>query len=84
MYNQMKAGSISPDLICPSDYMIQKMEREGMLEKFDYDTTLNEYGDKLSILYDGNTAPFETTYKVEGNKLTIKDSLDEDVVYNKK
>ncbi len=46
MYNQMKAGSISPDLICPSDYMIQKMEREGMLEKFDYDTTLNEYGDK--------------------------------------
>lgn len=39
--------------------------------------------DKLSILYTGNTAPFETTYKIEGKKLTIKDSLDKDVVYEK-
>lgn len=40
--------------------------------------------DKLSILYEGNTAPFETTYKVSDNTLTIKDSFDADVVYNKK
>lgn len=48
MYNQMKAGAISPDLICPSDYMIQKMYKEGMLEEFDYDTTSNKYGEALS------------------------------------
>ena len=41
-------------------------------------------GDKLSILYEGDTAPFETTFKIEGNKLTIKDSFDNDVVYTKK
>ena len=41
-------------------------------------------GDKLSILYKGNTVSFDTTYKIEGNKLIIKDSLDKDVEYIKK
>ena len=41
-------------------------------------------GDKLSILYDGDTAPFETTFRIEDNKLIIKDSLDNDVIYNRK
>lgn len=39
---------------------------------------------KLSILYDGNTAPFETTYTISGKTLTMKDSFDNDVVYNRK
>ncbi len=41
-------------------------------------------GDKLSILYEGDTAPFETTFKIEDNKLTVKDSLGSDVVYTRK
>ena len=41
-------------------------------------------GDKLSILYKGNTAPFETTYKIDGNTLTIKDSFGSDVKYTRK
>ena len=41
-------------------------------------------GDKLSILYEGNTDPFETTFKIEGKTLTIKDSFDNDVEYTKK
>lgn len=41
-------------------------------------------GDKLSILYDGDTASFDTTFKIEDNKLTIKDSLGNDVVYTRK
>ena len=36
MYQQIQLGAIKPDLICPSDYMIQKMANEGMLEKFSY------------------------------------------------
>ena len=41
-------------------------------------------GDKLSILYDGNTAPFETTYSIDGNKLNVKDSFDNDTIYTRK
>lgn len=41
-------------------------------------------GDKLSILYDGNTAPFETTYSIDGNKLNVKDSFGSDTIYTKK
>ena len=40
--------------------------------------------DKLSILFDGNTAPFETTFKIENDTLIIKDSFDNDVEYTKK
>ena len=39
---------------------------------------------KLSILYDGDTDPFETTYTIDGKKLIIKDSFDNDVIYTKK
>ena len=41
-------------------------------------------GENLSILYKGNTEPFKTSFKVEGKKLTIKDSLGSDVEYEKK
>ncbi len=43
MYNQIKIGRIKADLICPSDYMIQKMAKENLLEKFEYDASNNEY-----------------------------------------
>ena len=36
MYSKLKAGSVKADLICPSDYMIQKMANEGRLEPFSY------------------------------------------------
>ncbi|MBR3864341.1 MAG: extracellular solute-binding protein [Clostridia bacterium] len=35
LYNNLKINPGSYDLVCPSDYMIQKMLEEGMLEKFD-------------------------------------------------
>lgn len=41
-------------------------------------------GDKLSIMFDNNTVPFDTTYKIEKNKLIIKDSYGKDVEYTKK
>ena len=41
-------------------------------------------GNKISILYDGNTAPFETEFSIEGNKLNVKDSLGDDTIYIKK
>ena len=41
-------------------------------------------GDKLSILYDGNTVSFDTTYSIDGNKLNVKDSFGNDTIYTKK
>ena len=52
----------------------------GTLMKCTYKTD----GDKLSILYDGNTAAFETTYSIDGNKLNVKDSFDNDTIYTRK
>ena len=52
----------------------------GTLMKCTYETD----GDKLSILYDGNTVPFETTYSIDGNKLNVKDSFGNDTIYERK
>ena len=48
MYQQLSLGAISPDLICPSDYMIQKMANEGLLEEFSYNETTDKYEESLS------------------------------------
>ena len=48
------------------------------------DCTYTIDGDKLSITYDGDTAAFDTTFKIEDNKLTIIDSLGNEVVYEKR
>ncbi len=45
--------------------------------------TTSEDG-KLSILYKGNTDPFETTYTISGKKLYIKDSFGSDTIYKRK
>ena len=41
MLNVLKTGKSQYDLVCPSDYVIQKMIKEGMLEKFDKGSTPN-------------------------------------------
>ena len=48
MYAKIKLNKISPDLICPSDYMIQKMANAGMLEPFSYDESTKKYAASLS------------------------------------
>ncbi len=60
MYQQISLGSISPDLICPSDYMIQKMANEEMLEEFSYDATNDKYAESLSN-WDTYGSPFIRT-----------------------
>lgn len=41
-------------------------------------------GDKLSILFEGNTASFDTTFSIDGNELNVKDSFGEDTIYERK
>lgn len=43
MYTKIKQGIVKADLCCPSDYMIQKMQGEGLLEPFGYDETNKKY-----------------------------------------
>ena len=38
---------------------------------------------KISILYDGNTSPFETEYSIKGDTLNVKDSSGNDTLYKK-
>ena len=54
MYNELKLtqkkdGTYSYDLVCPSEYMIQKMIQEDMLESYDYSKLTN---------YEQNIAPY--------------------------
>lgn len=46
--------------------------------------TYEDTGSEVEILYTGNTVAGKYSYKIEGKKLIIKDSFDNDVEYTKK
>ena len=41
MYAKLKSGGVSYDVVIPSDYMVERMLNEGMLEKLDYSNIPN-------------------------------------------
>ncbi len=41
MYNKLKSGAVSYDIVVPSDYMIERMVKEDMLEKIDVSALTN-------------------------------------------
>ncbi len=41
LYSKLKSGGAAYDIIIPSDYMISKMAREGMLQKLNFDNIPN-------------------------------------------
>jgi spermidine/putrescine-binding protein len=41
MYARVKAGAVKYDVVCPSDYMIQKMIEEGLLAEIDFNNVPN-------------------------------------------
>ena len=53
---------------------------DGRYSEFTYE----DKGDSVSILYYGNTKASEYEYRIEGNKLIIKDTFGSDVEYTKK
>ena len=48
LFNDLKTGKANYDIIMPSDYMIQKMINEGMLEKLNPEITMQNVEDYLS------------------------------------
>ena len=51
MYNTVKTGKTGYDVICPSEYMIQKMIREDMLETFDFENNNLDLYKRNASLY---------------------------------
>ncbi len=41
MYNKVRSGGVSYDLVIPSDYMIERMINEGLLQKLDFSNIPN-------------------------------------------
>lgn len=75
MYNELKLtenndGTYDYDLVCPSDYMIQRMIEEDMLDKYDYDngyTNIPNYNEYTSpyikkLFTDNNWQEYATCY----------------------
>ena len=57
-----------------------KYDAAGVTMEFTYEL---KDGNKIAILYKGNTDPFETEYSIDGDKLNIKDSSNNDTIYNR-
>ncbi|MDY4560821.1 MAG: spermidine/putrescine ABC transporter substrate-binding protein [Peptostreptococcus porci] len=92
MYQKVKSGSTKYDLVFPSDYMVQKMSREGLLKKINYNNIPNyKYVDKefLKNAYDPTneySVPYMWgTLGIVYNKKMVKDKVDSwDILWNPK
>ena len=69
MFNQLKAGGVQYDLVCPSEYMIDKLIQNDMLEKLSGDIdNYRQYGSKyIQKVFDN----LSTTNKVTNEKVTF-------------
>ena len=56
-----------------------KYDAAGTEMQFTYTTD----GNKISILYNGDSAPFETEYSIDGDTLNIIDSFGTDTLYQR-
>lgn len=48
MHAKVANGSIKADLVCPSDYMIQRLADEGLIQSLGFNKTTKKYGDDLA------------------------------------
>ena len=92
MYQKVKSGSTKYDLVFPSDYMVQKMSREGLLKKINYNNIPNfKYIDKsfLNPKYDPTneySVPYMWgTLGIVYNKNMVDDKVNSwDILWDKK
>ena len=92
MYQKVKSGSTNYDLVFPSDYMVEKMKNEGLLQKIDFNNIPNmKYIDKgfLNPIYDRTneySVPYMWgTFGILYNKKMVKDTVDSwDILWNPK
>ena len=66
MYSKLKSGSVSYDVVIPSDYMIARMINEGMLKKIDVAklSNYNLINEKYKNLYFDENNEYSVPYNV--------------------
>ena len=92
MYQKVKSGSTNYDLIFPSDYMVEKLKNENLLQKIDFENIPNiKYINKdfLNPIYDKTneySVPYMWgTFGILYNKKMVKDTVDSwDILWNPK
>ena len=92
MYQKVKSGSTNYDLIFPSDYMVEKMKSEGLLQKIDFKNIPNmKYIDKsfLNPIFDETneySVPYMWgTFGILYNKKMVKEPVDSwNILWNPK
>lgn len=92
MYQKVKSGSTNYDLVFPSDYMVEKMNSENLLQKIDFKNIPNlKYIDKsfLNPIYDKNneySVPYMWgTFGILYNTKLVKEPVDSwDILWNPK
>lgn len=92
MYQKLKGGSTNYDLIFPSDYMAEKMIKEGMLEEIDYNNIPNiknideKFKNPVYDKEDKYTVPYMWgTFGILYNKAMVDDPVDSwDIMWNDK
>lgn len=62
MYAKLKSGAVSYDVIIPSDYMIERMKNEGMIQKLDFSKITN---------YDLIDEQYKNLYFDESNEYSV-------------
>ncbi|MGL4796614.1 MAG: ABC transporter substrate-binding protein [Paraclostridium sp.] len=92
MYQKVKSGSTNYDLVFPSDYMVEKMKSEDLLQKIDFKNIPNmKYIDKgfLNPVYDETneySVPYMWgTFGILYNKNMVKEPVDSwDILWDSK
>ncbi|WP_270942708.1 ABC transporter substrate-binding protein [Romboutsia lituseburensis] len=92
MYQKVKSGSTNYDLVFPSDYMVEKMKSEDLIQKIDFKNIPNmKYIDKsfLNPIYDETneySVPYMWgTFGILYNKKMVKEPVDSwDILWNPK
>ena len=92
MYQKVKSGSTNYDLVFPSDYMVEKMRSENLIQKIDFENIPNiKYIDKsfLNPVYDEKneySVPYMWgTFGILYNKSMVTDKVDSwNILWNPK
>ena len=77
------SNSIVGSWTYPNSTMTYVFKEDGTGSYYGREFTYKVSGDKLSILYNGDTISFDTTYEIKDNKLNVRDSFGSDTIYNK-
>lgn len=83
MYEKVKSGTNSYDLICPSDYMLERMIKEDLIRKIDYDKLSNykNIDEKYKSMSYDKTNEYSVPYMwgtigIIYDKQKVKDKID--------